>query len=185
MFNITEIITLIFEFFKIGLFSVGGGLATLPFLYELANKYDWLTTEQLMDLIGVSESTPGALGVNMATYVGYTNSGFIGGIVATLSLVFPSLIIVTLISKFIDKFQNNIYVTNVFNLLRPAVVGLIANAGIGIVINVFGISSNNISYINIIGFFLFSFLLLKFPKIHVITFIFSCAIIGIIIGYTF
>ncbi len=129
-----SLLTLIFEFFKIGLFSVGGGLATLPFLYRLANKYPWFSLNQIPDMIAISESTPGPLGVNMATYVGFRHSGLIGGVCATAGLIFPSVVIIILISKFLDKFRTNKYVEYAFYALRPAVMGLIAAAGFGVLI---------------------------------------------------
>ena len=93
---------LFLEFFKIGLFSVGGGLATLPFLYELANKYPWLTTNNIADMIAVSESTPGPIGVNMATYAGFHASGLLGGIISTLGLVTPSIIVIIIIAGILN-----------------------------------------------------------------------------------
>ncbi|MEG2354139.1 MAG: chromate transporter [Clostridium sp.] len=122
-------ITLFLEFFKIGLFSVGGGLATLPFLYELADKYTWFEKDMLSTMIAVSESTPGPIGVNMATYSGYSSSGVMGAIVATLGLIVPSIIIIVIVAQFLDKFKESIYVDSAFSGLRPAVVGLIAAAG--------------------------------------------------------
>ena len=95
---------LFFEFFKTGLFAVGGGMATLPFLYDMADKTHWFTSAQLADMIAVSESTPGPLGVNMATYVGFSVSGIPGGIIATLGLVCPAVVIIIIISKFLNKF---------------------------------------------------------------------------------
>ena len=92
-----QYLTLMLEFFKIGLFSVGGGLATLPFLFDLAEKYNWFTASELTNMIAVSESTPGPIGVNMATYVGNTVGGVFGGITTTLSLVTPSLIVIYII----------------------------------------------------------------------------------------
>ena len=86
-------LNLFIEFFKTGLFAVGGGLATLPFLYSIAERYPWFTTAELADMIAVSESTPGPIGVNMATYAGYTSTGILGGLVATLGLIIPSLVI--------------------------------------------------------------------------------------------
>ncbi|MDF2595472.1 MAG: chromate transporter [Clostridia bacterium] len=120
---------LFWEFFKIGLFALGGGLATLPFLYDLADKYTWLDASILPDMIAISESTPGAIGVNMATYTGYSSSGILGGIIATLGLVTPSIIIIILIAKFLNKFNENFYVKSAFYGLRPAVTALIALAG--------------------------------------------------------
>ena len=129
----SQLWVLFVEFFKVGLFSVGGGLATLPFLYRLADQYPWLTMEMIPNMIAVSESTPGPLGVNMATYAGFQAFGVWGGIVATTGLVLPSVIIIIWVSNFLTKFRENKYVTYVFYLLRPAVTGLIAVAGFSII----------------------------------------------------
>ncbi len=118
-------LTMFFEFFKIGLFSIGGGLATLPFLFEMAEKYSWFTTEELTNMIAVSESTPGPIGVNIATYVGYTAGGVGTGIMATLSLVLPSIIVILIVSAILEKFKENKLVKNLFYGLRAAVVGLL------------------------------------------------------------
>ncbi len=123
---------LCWEFFKTGLFAVGGGLATLPFLTQMQEKYGWFSAEELANMIAVSESTPGPIGVNMATYVGFTNLGIPGGILATLSLVLPSLIIILLIARALDAYQKNPLVQNAFSFLRPAVTGLIAAAGFSV-----------------------------------------------------
>lgn len=128
------LLLLFFEFFKIGLFSVGGGMATLPFLYRLADKYSWFSVNQIPDMIAVSESTPGPLGVNMATYTGFQFGGVFGSICATLGLIFPSVVIIVVISKFLEKFRNNKYVEYAFYGLRPAVTGLIASAGAGVLV---------------------------------------------------
>lgn len=121
-------ITLMFEFFKVGLFSVGGGLATLPFLYNLADRFDWFDRAALANMIAVSESTPGPMGVNMATYAGYHAGGLLGGVLATLALAFPELVIIIVISKFLSKFSENKYVKGVFYALHPAVGALITLA---------------------------------------------------------
>ncbi|MDO4482129.1 MAG: chromate transporter [Bacillota bacterium] len=123
-------LTLFIEFFKIGLFAVGGGLATVPFLYDLADKYDWITPEMISDMIAVAESTPGPIGINTATYVGFNAGGVPGSIIASLSLVLPSFIIILMISRVITKFQTNPYVISVFSTLRPAVTALILAAGL-------------------------------------------------------
>lgn len=119
---------LFWEFFKIGLFAMGGGPATLPFLMELADKYDWYALEDLTDMVAVSESTPGPLGVNMATYAGYRAAGILGGLIATLALVLPSVIIIILIAKFLTDFSQRPVVKAVFLAVRPAVTALIAAA---------------------------------------------------------
>lgn len=128
------LLLLYFEFFKVGLFAIGGGLATLPFLYDLAAKYSWLTTTMIGDMIAISESTPGPMGVNMATYVGFQNSGVIGSIVATLGLITPSIIIIIIIANVLVKFKESKAVKNIFYTLRPAATGLIASAGLSVII---------------------------------------------------
>lgn len=119
---------LILEFFKIGLFAIGGGTATLPFLMDLTKKYDWFTASQLTDLVAISESTPGPMGVNMATFAGFHAAGVFGAILATLSLIFPSVVIILVISKFLTNYSKSTVVQSVFYGIRPAVAGLIAIA---------------------------------------------------------
>lgn len=117
-----------YEFFKIGLFAIGGGSATLPFLMDLTTKYDWFDASQLADLVAISESTPGPLGVNMASFAGFHAAGVTGAIVASLALVFPSVVIIMCIANFLDNFSKNTTVQSVFYGIRPAVTGLIAVA---------------------------------------------------------
>ncbi|MGN0912938.1 MAG: chromate transporter [Alphaproteobacteria bacterium] len=120
---------LAFEFFKIGLFAIGGGLVTVPFLYDLTEQYDWFTAKELTDMIAVSQSTPGPVGINMATYAGYKAAGVFGSLWATLSLVTPSVIVVYLISKILTKWKDNPNVMRVLGGIRPAVLALILFAG--------------------------------------------------------
>lgn len=120
---------LAFEFFKIGLFAVGGGLVTVPFLYDLTEQYNWFTAKELTDMIAVSQSTPGPVGINMATYAGYKAAGVFGSLWATLSLVTPSVIVVYLISKILTKWKDNPNVMRVLGGIRPAVLALILFAG--------------------------------------------------------
>ena len=126
-------IQLFIEFFKTGLFAVGGGLATLPFLYDIANRYSWFDKSMLADMVAVSQSTPGPIGINMATYAGFEAGGIIGSLVATIALVMPSFIIIIIIAHFLNKFRESKLVNCVFYGLRPAVTGLIAIAGFEIV----------------------------------------------------
>ena len=119
---------LFYAFFKTGLFAVGGGLATLPFLEEISNQYGWFTQAELTNMIAVAESTPGPIGVNMATYAGIHAGGLLGGVVATFSLILPSLIVMLIIAAFLTKFQHNSFVTSTMRFLRPMSVGLIAAA---------------------------------------------------------
>ncbi|MDR1193224.1 MAG: chromate transporter [Peptococcaceae bacterium] len=120
---------LCYEFAQISVFAFGGGLAALPFLYALVDKYGWYTEQTLVDIIAVSESTPGAIGINMATYVGYTVGGVGGGALATVAYVAPSLLIGVTVAVFLVRFKANPYVDAVFYGIRPAACGLIAAAG--------------------------------------------------------
>ena len=124
---------LFWEFFKTGLFAVGGGMATLPFLYSMSDTTGWFSHAQLADMIAVSESTPGPIGVNMATYVGFTAAGIPGAVIATLGLITPSIIIILIIARVLAAFRQNKYVDAAFYGLRPCSVGLIAAAGLLVV----------------------------------------------------
>ena len=120
---------LFFEFFKVGLFAVGGGMATFPFLTDLADKTGWYTQQQLIDMIAIAESTPGPIGVNTATYVGFTTAGLPGALIASLGLITPSVIIILIIARVLARFKDSKLVQDVFYGLRPASTGLIAAAG--------------------------------------------------------
>ncbi len=124
------LIRLFFEFLKIGMFSVGGGMATLPFLYDMADETGWCTYSQIADMLAVSESTPGPIGINMATYVGYTIGGIPGALVATFGIILPGIILVIIVTSILDKFRNNLYVEGAFYGLRPASTALITSAGL-------------------------------------------------------
>ena len=124
-------ISMFYEFFKTGLMAAGGGLATLPFLYAMAAKTGWFTTTDIANMVAVSESTPGPLGVNMATYVGFQVLGIPGGIWSTLSLTCPAIIVVTCISRAMKRFEHSVTVQKIFYGLRPASSALILAAGLG------------------------------------------------------
>lgn len=128
------LLRLFYEFFKTGLFAIGGGMATLPFLSAMGERTGWFTQAQLTDMVAVSESTPGPIGVNMATYVGYESAGIPGGIVATLGLITPSVIIILIIAAFLKSFRDNRYVERVFYGIRPASTALIAAAGVSVML---------------------------------------------------
>ena len=123
---------LFYEFFKTGLFSVGGGLATLPFLYEMSTKTGWFTTADIADMIAISESTPGPIGINMSTYAGFTTAGVLGGVIASVGLAAPAIIITLIIAKFLEKFRNNRFVEGAFYGLRPASIAMITAAGLNV-----------------------------------------------------
>ena len=126
------VLRLYWEFFKTGLFSVGGGLATLPFLQRMGQSTGWFTGAPLAGMIAVSESTPGPMGVNMASYVGFTTAGVPGAVVATLGLVTPSIIVILLIAVFLKNFSGNRFVNGAFYGLRPASIAMITAAGLNV-----------------------------------------------------
>ena len=178
---------LFWEFFKTGLFSVGGGLATIPFLMEMSQKFGWFSSEELSNMIAVSESTPGPIGINMATYVGFTTCGVLGSIIATIGLVLPSLIVIMIIAGFLQKFNNNKLVKDTFYCLRPAVIGMLCVALTSMVypllINFTGTTLFEIFNIKaLILFGLLLFGILKFNK-HPIIYIAIGAIVGIIFKF--
>jgi len=181
------LLQMFWAFFKVGLFSIGGGLATLPFLYEMSDKYQWFSYADIADMIAISESTPGALGINMATYAGYLTSGVIGGIIATLGLIAPGLIIIIIISKFLDKFRDNKYVNDALYGLRAASIAMIAAAGVNVIktalINLSGQSLSEIILIKPIILFILIFIAQKKIKIHPICYIIIAAIVGIIFKF--
>ena len=128
------LLRLFFEFFKTGLFAVGGGLATIPFLADMGERTGWFTPGDLADMIAVSESTPGPIDVNMATYVRFRTSGLPGGVVATLGLITPSVIVILLVAMFLNSFRENPSVNRAFYGLRPASTALSAAAGFSILL---------------------------------------------------
>lgn len=130
------LLRLFYEFAKVGLFAVGGGLATVPFLQSMGEKTGWFTNADLSTMIAVSESTPGPMGVNMATYVGYSTSGVLGAVVATLGLIFPSIVVIIIIAGFLHKFRQSKAVDAVFQGLRPASTAFIASAGLSVAVSV-------------------------------------------------
>lgn len=183
---------LFYEFFKVGLFSVGGGLATVPFLTDLGERTGWFTSGQLADMIAIAESTPGPLGVNMATYVGFTSGGILGGVVATLGLIFPSIVIILVIAKFLQKFRSSKVVDGVFYGLRAASVALITVSLLQVarialmfheVTDASGGTTTQLFYWPAIILAAVIFVLIKFTplkKLHPICFIALAAVAGII-----
>ena len=127
------LLLLFLEFFKTGLFAVGGGLATIPFLYDIAARYDWFTESQLADMLAISESTPGPIGINAATFAGYHAAGILGGMVATFAVVLPSFVVILTISRAYQKFRSAKLVNSAFETVRPAAVGLIGAAAINLI----------------------------------------------------
>lgn len=185
------LLRLFYEFAKVGLFSVGGGLATVPFLQSMGEKTGWFTNAQLSTMIAVSESTPGPMGVNMATYVGYTIMGIPGAVVATLGLITPSIIVIIIIAGFLKKFRQSRTVDAVFYGLRPASTALIASAGLSVAISVFfsvgGTAEHTISvHWPVVLLSILIFLAMqhkKLKKIHPVAFIAVAAVVGVIFQF--
>ncbi|MGL5329667.1 MAG: chromate transporter [Peptostreptococcaceae bacterium] len=182
-------IQLFYEFFKTGLFALGGGLATLPFLYDIARNYPWFDESMLADMVAISQSTPGPIGINMATFAGFQAGGVLGSLIATLALVMPSFIIIIIIAHFLNQFRANKKVESLFYVIRPAVTGLIAVAWFEIVSisiltwNKFTDSKNIVDLVNYKALVLFIvvFLVSKKSKKHPIIFLTVGAIAGIVL----
>ena len=182
---------LFWEFLKIGLFAVGGGMATLPFLQVLADKTGWYSQALITDMIAISESTPGPIGINMATYVGCNVAGFLGGVVATMGVILPAIVIVVTVSRYLEKFRGNKLVDAAFYGLRPAVTGLIAAAGLSVLqVSMFhfdlyqqtGVLMDAIDLKKII-FFIAAFAAIKKFKLHPIVYIACAAVVGIVLSF--
>lgn len=192
---------LFYEFFKTGLFAVGGGMATIPFLYSMADATGWFTRMDVDNMIAVGESTPGPIGVNMATYVGYLTGGNAGGlpaailgaVVATLGLITPSIIVILIIASFLKSFRDNRYVDSAFYGLRPASTGLIAAAGLSVVVsNLFFVEAMeggfSLAVFNWKGWILAIVLWVltnkvkQTKKLHPIIFILASAVVGVALG---
>jgi len=170
---------LFIEFFKIGLFAIGGGLVTIPFLYDLANKTGWFSATTIPNMIALSESTPGPLGINMATYTGFTINGILGGLLGTLGLITPSVIIIVLIAKLLKKYRQNQYVQKLFNAIKPAVLALILVVGI----TLFQQTVLTGTILKKLILFLLLFLLIQKTKLHPIFFIILSGLIGIVFQF--
>ena len=186
---------LFWEFFKTGLFAVGGGMATLPFMYDISDKTGWFTHSMLADMVAVSESTPGPIGVNMATYVGFVTGGIPGAVVATVGLVTPSVIVILLIARVLKAFRENQYVDAGFYGLRPCSIGLIAAAGVLVVklalfnTELYASTGAIADLFNVKALILAAVLLAatrcikKLKGLHPIVFILASAVIGIVFSF--
>ena len=188
------LLQLFWEYFKVGLFAVGGGLATYPFLKDLGERTGWFTIGELADMLAVSESTPGPIGVNMATYVGFTLKGIPGAVVATVGLITPSVIIILIIAMFLDKFRKNKYVDYAFYGIRPASTAMITSALLGLLaLCLFGassvkalIASGGVLDIKALVLFLLLFAAMNVKKLkdlHPLVFIALSAVVGIVFRF--
>ena len=190
------LLKLFWEFFKTGLFAVGGGMATIPFLYDISDKTGWFTHAELANFMAVAESTPGPIGVNMATYVGFTTAGIPGAVVATLGLVAPSVIVIAIVAGILKVFKENKYVKSAFYALRPASSAMVASAGISVVMiallhtDAFAATGKLLDLFNFKAIILAAVLLLAtnvIPKVknfHPIVFILGSAAVGVLFGFS-
>ena len=188
------LLQLFYEFAKVGLFTVGGGMACVPFLMVMSEKTGWFTQAQLLDMIAISESTPGPLGINMGTYVGFETAGIPGAIIATLGITLPTAALAIIVAKFLFGFKENKYVQGAFYGLRPASAGLIAAAGVSVamlsLVNQAALEAKEwASIVDIKAIILAALLWIltnkvkQTKKLHAIYFIAASAVIGIIFGF--
>lgn len=174
-----NLVILCFEFIKTGLFAIGGGLATIPFLKEIGFNYNLYNLDFIVKMIAISESTPGPIGINMASYIGANHFGILGAISLSISIVLPSVIIIVIIAKFLKKFKSLKIIEHLFILLRPSVVALITSVLVPIVIGSFWIKQQ-IAFLNML-IVVIMFIVYRYFKLHPILIIIS----GILIGYIF
>ena len=191
---------LFWEFFKTGLFAIGGGMATVPFLQDISAKTGWFTAADLANMIAVSESTPGPMGVNMATYVGYTvgsqqlggtGMGIVSAVVATMGLICPSIVVILIVAYFLKRFRDSKLVDSVLYGLRPASVALISAAGVEIVLfavlrveSIWKIADAALSWKSVVlalAVFAGTNLIPRLKKIHPIWFIAASAVAGVLL----
>ncbi len=190
-----DLLILFVEFFKTGLFAVGGGLATVPFIRDMLATHNWVPDYEavIANIIAIAESTPGPIGVNAATYVGYIVCGIPGAIIATLGLITPSVIIIILIAKAIKKYYDSHLVQSLFKALRPAAIGLITAAGFSLLLTALGVKADFVHFrfeanwysllkLGIYGVFLFFAFWKKTAKIHPLFFILAGGTIGAILS---
>lgn len=191
---------LFWEFFKTGLFAIGGGMATVPFLQDISAKTGWFTSADLANMIAVSESTPGPMGVNMATYVGYTvgsqqlggtGMGVVGAVVATLGLISPSIVVILIVAYFLKRFRDSKLVDSVLYGLRPASVALISAAGVEIMLfavlrveSIWRIADASLSWKAVVlalAVFAGTNLIPGLKKIHPVWFVVASAVAGVLL----
>lgn len=186
--------TLFYEFFLIGLFTFGGGYAMIPLIKETVVNNGWLTLDEFYSFIGICESTPGPIAVNMATYIGSTQGGILGSAVATLGVVLPSFIIILLIAMCLKKLVDNKHFKNFIKGVRPVIVSLILFAGltllikcVGIDVDTFNVNINFISIIILVFITMLYFIVLKLfkKKVSSIQIILLSGVLGIILSFIF
>ncbi len=179
---------LFITFFKIGLFTFGGGYAMLPLIQKEVLNHGWMEIEEIINFIAVSESTPGPFAINCATYVGIETGGVLGAICATLGVVLPSFIVILLVARFYKQFKESKIVSSVMTGLRPAVIGLIGSALVSMILTVFlpnGFDFGGIVISDLLISLAITVIMtiLVFKKVHPIIIIVLSAIVGIAAGY--
>ncbi len=167
---------LFLQFFHIGVFSFGGGYATLPFLYDIAEKYHWYSTKQLTDMLAISSITPGPVGINVATFAGFSTAGILGAMVATTAIVLPSFIIVTIVSKALDKFKTNKSVKGAIRAIKPAGCALLSAVGIKLIF------TSNLHLLGLLTLLVFMIACFK-KKQDPLVILSVSAVIGLLLGY--
>ena len=188
------LLTLFLEFLKIGLFTFGGGYAMIPLIKEAVLKHGWLTEEQFLNMIGVSEITPGPIAINMATYVGSTQAGILGAVLCTIGVVLPAFVIMLLISILLKKYMKNKYVQSALSGIKFVAVALIASSALTLFADVLfpytvgqnaSITPNPVAIkifiLVVAGYFLLKILLKRKPG--PISIILMSAIIGLMVNY--
>lgn len=165
---------LFYEFFLIGLFAVGGGAATIPFLFDLSEKYGWFSFQDLSNMIAVSEATPGPIGVNMATFAGFETAGVLGALVATTGLILPSLMTIILLVKAVSQFACRQVLGDVLAIVRPAVAALILNAAV----QIGAVSLTNLMCAVMFVLFL---ILMRFYKISPVFYVVLAGLLGYVL----
>lgn len=182
------LLTLFLTFFKIGLFTFGGGYAMLPLIQSEVAEHNWLTAEELVNFIAVSESTPGPFAVNISTYVGMTVGGLFGAVCATLGVVLPSFLVILIVARVYEKFKESTVVSGCMSGLKPAVIGLIGTALLSVGGTVFFPTGIALATLGTLSFWLSVVLfagmtVLAFKKVHPILIICLSAAVGIAAGY--
>ena len=180
--------TLFITFFTIGAFTFGGGYAMLPLIQEEVLRHGWVEESKLVDMIAISESTPGPFAINMATFIGTERGSLLGAFCATLGVVLPSFLIILIVAKCYDRFRQSRVVKGCMTGLKPATVGLIAGAVLSVFLTVFFPAGLTVAVFTTVSFYislaLFGIrLLLALKKVHPILIICLSAVVGIVVGY--
>ncbi|MBR1425805.1 chromate transporter [bacterium] len=167
---------LFIQFFHIGIFSFGGGYATIPFLYDIAERFKWYSTTDLTNMLSISSITPGPVGINMATFAGFTTAGIFGALIATFAIVLPSYLIVSIVYKILDKFKTNKFVSGTIKALKPAGCALLSAVGLKLLFT---------SNLHLIGTIILTiFIIASFvKKLDPLFYLGISAIIGVILGH--